>query len=61
MAKVEKLTDESIMPWGIYQGKTMEEVPDNYLLAMYEKDRVRGKVKIYIEENLDAIKKNLGR
>lgn len=44
------LTDESEMPWGKYQGMTMEEVPDDYLKYMYNAGKVCGRVKEYIEE-----------
>ncbi len=30
-----KLRDTDPMPFGKYQGKTMEEVPDSYLLHLY--------------------------
>lgn len=54
---MEKLTDESTMPWGIHAGKKMEDVPDRYLLFIYETKRVKsGPVYDYIVENLDVIK-----
>lgn len=55
---MEKMTDESIMPWGKYAGKKMEDVPDDYLLWLYEVRKVCGPVGEYIKDNLDAIKKN---
>lgn len=45
------------MPWGIHAGKKMEDVPDRYLLFIYETKRVKsGPVYDYIVENLDVIK-----
>lgn len=56
-----KLTDESPMPYGIHEGKLMEEVPDKYLLWLLENKKASPPVKAYIEENLDAIKENIAR
>lgn len=55
--------DESPMPWGKYAGKPIGEVPDEYLLFLYEsnKGRVWGEVGRYIEENIEAIKANVKR
>jgi uncharacterized protein (DUF3820 family) len=53
----EKLTDNSIMPWGKYKGHNMINVPANYLLYLYENDKCHGAVKDYIIENLEFIKK----
>lgn len=61
------LTDDSKMPFGKYQDKPMEEVPDFYLLWLWEKNEGRRKVlgrenqavMNYIRENIDAIKQNL--
>jgi uncharacterized protein (DUF3820 family) len=59
---MEKLTDESTMPWGVHAGKKMEDVPDKYLLYLYESKKVRyGPVFEYIVDNLDAIKENAKR
>ena len=56
---MEKLTDDSTMPWGIHAGKKMEDVPDSYLLWLYEVKKVGGQVGAYIIENLDAIRQNV--
>jgi uncharacterized protein (DUF3820 family) len=52
-----KLTDESIMPWGIHKGKKMANVPASYLLWLYNNDKCFGNVKFYIKENLDVLTK----
>ena len=50
------MDDNSIMPWGIHEGKKMANVPSSYLLWLYENNKCNGDVKDYIEENLDVIK-----
>lgn len=55
------LTDESIMPFGKYKGKTLANVPDDYLLWLLRENKCSGEVLQYIKENYDAIKKNAER
>ncbi|MFA6974020.1 MAG: DUF3820 family protein [Parcubacteria group bacterium] len=50
------LTDESPMPWGMHQGKQMMDVPADYLVWLYENNKVNGDVKRYIESNMDTLK-----
>jgi len=50
------LTDESPMPWGIHQGKPLDEVPPEYLIWMYENDKLKGDLKRYAQENLEVLK-----
>lgn len=66
-AKHGPLSDDSIMPFGMYKGKPMAEVPDSYLLGLFEKlkadngiypDSMGDRVRQYVKENLDAIEKN---
>lgn len=61
------LSDESIMPFGMYKGVVMAEVPDSYLLGLYQKlkadnniypDSMGDRVRQYVAENLDVIEKN---
>ena len=61
------LDDSSKMPFGMHKGVTMAEVPDSYLLAIYEKlknnnsiypDSMGDRVREYVAENLDVIQKN---
>jgi uncharacterized protein (DUF3820 family) len=50
------LTDQSLMPWGKYKGKTMANVPAPYLLLLHNGGELRDQaVKRYIEDNLDAL------
>jgi len=53
------LTDESLMPWGIYEGKKMIEVPADYLLWLYRDNKCDRQVKEYIEENMQVLEKEL--
>ena len=61
------LDDASIMPFGMHKGKPMAEVPDSYLLGLFEKlkadnsiypDSMGDRVREYVAQNLDVIKKN---
>mgnify|MGYP000924753839 CR=1 FL=1 len=54
---MEKLTDESLMPYGPHQGKPMKDVPAKYLIWCWEKygEWSFPEVKVYIEENLEAL------
>jgi len=53
------LTDKSLMPFGKYQGKPMEDVPADYLMWLYDNDKYSEQVKVYIEDNMDVIKKQI--
>jgi len=53
---MEKLTDESIMPFGKYKGDRMEYVPASYLIWLYENNKCSAAVKEYIEDNMDVLK-----
>lgn len=57
------MTDDSIMPFGKHGGKKMSEVPDAYLLWLWDNfddrsRRLHAELFAYIEDNLDAIKQN---
>lgn len=53
---MEKLTDESPMPWGKYKDKKMEDVPADYLLWCYDTGKTCRLVKEYVRDNLDVLK-----
>lgn len=55
------MSDESLMPFGKYKGVRLAEVPDAYLLWIYENNKCSGGLKNYIEDNLEAIKENIKR
>jgi len=65
MAKEEKifpdLEDDSLMPSGKWKNTKMKDVPDDYLLYIYENDMAGKRVSEYIEKNLEAIKKNVSK
>lgn len=50
------MDDKSIMPYGIYKGEAMGDIPPHYLLWLYENNKCSGEVRDYIIENLDVIK-----
>lgn len=52
----EEFNDESIMPFGVYEGRKMIDVPASYLKGCYDKDIFYGKVKDYVKRNYDVIK-----
>lgn len=59
MATTNKYTDSTKMPFGAYIGVPLENVPDKYLLWLYQSGKLRDQSLIaYIEDNLDAIKQN---
>lgn len=65
------MTDLDLMPFGDHKGKPLKEVPDGYLMflwnhfgtdyksgALKPKQNLQ-KVMVYIENNLEAIKANV--
>lgn len=50
------LTDESLMPFGIHEGKKMANVPDSYLNYLYINNKTTPAVKAYILDNMDSLK-----
>ena len=64
MGTQQKLTDESIMPYGKYSKANnnpteMADVPAEYLMWLYDNDKCSGQVRWYIEDNMDALKEEL--
>lgn len=58
MDSTTKLTDEDLMPFGMYKGTPLEDVPAKYLRFIYDIYTFSPQymnVKEYIEENLDVI------
>lgn len=51
-----EFTDDSLMPFGKYKGQKMANVPAQYLMFIYDQDWCRGKVKQYIDDNLEVLK-----
>lgn len=48
------MDDQSLMPFGKYKGRKMEDVPASYLLWLRDQGTV-GEVRQYIEENMTAL------
>lgn len=53
---ISKLTDNSLMPYGIHKGKAMVNLPDDYLKWLYSNDKCSPDVLAYIENNADTLK-----
>ncbi|PPL04962.1 Putative quorum-sensing-regulated virulence factor [Parapedobacter indicus] len=51
------MTDASLMPFGIHKGKRLIDVPAKYLIWLYDENKCSGALKDYIEDNMDALKK----
>lgn len=52
------LKDTSIVWFGKHQGKMLSQVPDDYLMWLYENSNtLDARLKKYIEDNLDTINK----
>lgn len=54
-----KQEEELIMPFGKHKGKKISDVPDDYLLWLYEQGNVQGVLGTYLDDNIDAIKANV--
>lgn len=50
-----KLTDQSLMPFGVHKDKTMEIVPASYLLWLHNQGCRNPDVAAYIEESMSAL------
>lgn len=49
------LTDDSIMPFGKFKGRELVDVPAEYLLRIRENPNCLNDLKIYIDDNRDAL------
>lgn len=54
-----KLTDESPMPWGKHKGKQMADVPASYLMWLWNINNQDPQIRAYIRSNWDAIQKGI--
>ena len=45
-----------VMPFGKYKGKSISEVPDGYLLYMYDRKKFSGELKKYVELTVKILK-----
>lgn len=53
------LTDDSKMWFGKYEGFRLEDVPAWYLLGLYERNKCGPRLREYIEDNMQVLKKEL--
>lgn len=44
------------MPFGKHKGKKLANVPASYLLWLFDQDWIKPDMKLYINENMDALK-----
>ena len=58
---MDKYTDATIMPFGKHKGKKLIDVPAHYLIWLYEFNEPlrHEQLKEYIQDNLQALKKEL--
>lgn len=49
------MNDESLMPFGKFKGKKLEDVPASYLIWLYDENKCSGELKQYIKDNLDVL------
>lgn len=47
---------DMVMPFGKHKGKMVSEIPDGYLLTLYDSNKISGELKICIEENVKILK-----
>lgn len=52
-------TDETIMYYGKYKGKTLKEIPPDYLVWMYDNSKLNGSIKAYVAERLEQFKQRI--
>lgn len=58
---MEKYNDNTVINFGAHKGKKLANVPASYLLWLYENNiSHKPELKAYIEDNMDALKKEGG-
>jgi len=53
------LNDNSPMPFGMYKGEKMANVPASYLMWLYDENKCNKEVREYIEDNLDVLQEEI--
>ena len=51
-----KYTDETLMPFGKYEGQKLCNVPAEYLIYLHDNKIAKDYLKEYIEDNMDVLK-----
>jgi len=54
-----KLTDESEMPYGKYEGWLMKDVPASYLLWLNDNTKTSPSVQAYIDDNWEGLEQDV--
>ncbi len=52
---MEELIDDSLMPYGQYQGRKMIDVPASYLIWLYDNGKCSPQVQKYVKDSYDAL------
>jgi len=50
------MTDNSLMPFGKYKGKPLSDVPDSVLLFLYDRKKLSGQLKEYVENRIPVLR-----
>lgn len=50
------MTDDSLMPFGKHKGKPLRDVPDGYLLQLYDAKKLSGQLKEYVENRIPVLR-----
>lgn len=58
-AELKPYTDDTIITFGAHKGKKLSEIPDQWLYWLSSQNVTDKRLRVYIDANLDAIKKNL--
>lgn len=56
---MKKLNDNSVMSFGLHQGKKLIDVPAKYLMWLYDNNKCNPSLREYIEFNIDVIKQEI--
>ena len=60
-SEVVEITDNSIMPFGKFKGKSMVNIPAYYFLWLHDNGCSHAGIKKYILDNLEGLKKEAGK
>lgn len=55
----DKYDDNTIMPFGVFKGKKLANIPADYLLWLFVNKRTNPPLKIYIEQNMQILEKEI--
>lgn len=50
-----KLTDETIISFGVHKGKKLANIPAGYLLYLYYNNKCNLALRAYIQDNLESL------